>query len=124
MPDERPWADAEANEEPPARFADDVFYRALAAQPRRRLLSYLLDREQCSIEELVDVLCGWETTSSRMVDSERAHQVHIELVHNHLPLLEAAGLLQYDPSDGEVVAEPLAAPVGELIRRSVQAETN
>jgi len=35
--------------------------------------------EQCSVDDLVDVLCGWETVDTRMVSPDRAEQLDIEL---------------------------------------------
>lgn len=105
----------------PAQFGDDAFYRALAAQPRRRVLAHLLAHEECSVEELADVLCGWETGEG-MVPPERHEEVHIGLVHSHLPRLEAAGLAAFDPDERTVTAVPLPEPVEQLLRYSVAAE--
>lgn len=106
----------------PSLFADDELYRALAARPRRRLLAHLLAREQCSLEELVDVLAGWETEPGAPVGPERAEQVRTDLFHHHLPRLEEAGLLSWDRERDTVSAEPLEEPVAELVRTSVRAE--
>jgi hypothetical protein len=106
----------------PSLFADDELYRALAARPRRRLLAHLLACEQCSLEELVDVLAGWETDPGTTVGPERARQVRTALLHHHLPQLEDAGLLTYDRERDAVRAESLEQPVADLVRTSVQAE--
>ncbi|AEN05657.1 hypothetical protein Halar_1956 [halophilic archaeon DL31] len=106
----------------PNRFADNGFFRALAAQPRRRTLAYLLSTEQCSVDDLVDVLCGWETVDTRMVSPDRAEQLDIELIHVHLPALEQAGLIDYDSAGREVALKPLAESVKRLIQQSVEAE--
>lgn len=111
-----------AGEAVPSLFADDEFFLALAARPRRRLLAHLLTRERCSIEELVDVLSGWETDPGTTVDPERARRVRVALHHRHLPRLEDAGFLSYDRERDEVTIEPLAQPVADLVRTSVRAE--
>lgn len=121
MVDEGHEREVEAGELPD-RFADDRFYRALAAQPRRRTLGHLLACDRCTVDELVDVLCGWEATTDRVVGPERALQYRIELIHRHLPVLEAAGLVSYDRSTDEVAVEPLAESVERLVRRSIEAE--
>ncbi len=109
-----------AEAEVPAQFDDDEFYRALAAQPRRRVLAHLLGREQCSVEELADVLCGWESEEG-MVSPERHREVRIALVHSHLPRLEAAGLVSYDPEAERVTTVSLPGSVERLFQYSVLA---
>ena len=106
----------------PTRFGDDDFYRALTAQPRRRLLAYLLTHKQCPIDELVDVLCGWESVTNTHVDADEKEMIQTELHHAHLPTLEDAGLLTYNRSDEMVTVESLEQPVKRLIWQSVQAE--
>ncbi len=106
----------------PERFADDQFYQALAERRRRRILAHLLSCKRCPVEELVDVLCGWEAATSRTVDSSQAERLRIELTHHHLPLLEEAELLSYDRDADEVTVESLSESVEQLIRRSVEAE--
>jgi len=110
-----------ADVEVPTQFGDDAFYRALAARPRRRVLAHLLAREECSVEELADVLCGWETGEG-MVSPERHEEAHVGLVHSHLPRLEAAGLVSFDPSEGTVTALSVPEPVERLVEYGVVAE--
>ena len=116
-PDEDPQPDARKSEAP-GRFAENRFYQALSVQTRRRVLAHLLTRDHCT----VDVLVGWEVTTSPMVDSARAEQLRIGLVHRHLPLLEEAALISYDRASGEVAIEPLSQPVEQLIQQSIEAE--
>lgn len=120
-PDDDPESDIRRGEVP-ERFAEDQFYQALAAQHRRRILAHLLTCGTCTLEELVDVLSGWEATTSRVVDSTQVEQLRVELVHSHLPLLEEADLLGYDRSADEITIEPLSQPVERLIRQSIEAE--
>jgi len=120
-PDDDAQSDVRASEVP-ERFADDQFYQALAERRRRRILAHMLACDRCTVEELVDVLCGWEAATSRTVDASAVEQLHIELGHRHLPQLEEAGLLRYDRDAGEVIAESLSAPVEQLVRRSIEAE--
>lgn len=122
MDDRTRLLEESADVEVPAQFGDDAFYRALAAQPRRRVLAHLFARGECSVEELADVLSGWETGSG-MVSPERHHEIRIGLVHSHLPRLEAAGLASFDPEDGTVTANPVPEPVEQLLQYSVVAGT-
>lgn len=119
---EDPHTGSEQHEAPPSLFAEDQFYRALTARQRRRILAHLLSCERCTVQELVDVLCGWEAATSRTVDSTQAEQLRIELTHRHLPLLEEADLLDYDRDADEVTLEPLPDPVERLVRQSIAAE--
>lgn len=104
------------------RFADDGFYRALAEQPRRYVLSYLLNRGGCSVEELADVLGGWESTTDSILSPERREQIRLELEHNHLPHLDDRGLLTYDRAEQRVTVADLDAEVKALLHRSIEAE--
>jgi DNA-binding transcriptional ArsR family regulator len=96
------------------------FYRVLASQERRRLLSLLLDGEERCVEEVATLLVGWDAsttgTAKGPTDRERAH---LRLVHAHLPMLEEAGLVTYDPERGTVRMESLAAETIDRLERSV-----
>lgn len=119
---EGPNSGSKQDETPPTLFADDQFYQALADRRRRRILAHLFSCGRCTVEELVDVLCGWEAATSRTVDSSQAEQLRLELTHRHLPLLEDAALLSYDRDTDEVSIETLSELVEQLVRRSVEAE--
>lgn len=114
--------DRSAEGEPPPRFADDRFYRALASQHRRRVLQYLLEENDSTVEEIATVLSGWEaTTTATMQTPADRSEVLIDLTHNHLPRLADAGLVAYDPDTGSVRLESLHPQVEGLIRRSAGA---
>ena len=114
---------AAAEREAPPRLADDSFYRALADRRRRRLLSVLLDQEQRTVEELATVITGWDTTDTGgMATPEDRDAVLTSLIHVHLPLLAAAGLIEYDRAQGRVQLESLEPAVDALITRSIEAE--
>jgi DNA-binding transcriptional ArsR family regulator len=104
-------------------FSDDRLYRALAAKPRRRLLYLLLERGECSVEEVATVLTGWEATETgtmgSVADRER---IRTALDHVHLPLLADVGLVTYDRQRGTVEAEPVDPFLEELIGRGVDTE--
>jgi DNA-binding transcriptional ArsR family regulator len=102
--------------------ADDEFYAALSATPRRRVLGYLLEHEECSVEELADGLCGWETVTETVVSPERRREVHIALYHVHLPVLSDADLVTYDPEEGHVSIGDLSPSARDLVRRGIEAE--
>ena len=103
---------------------DDRLYRALASRPRRRLLYYLSDIERATVDELADVLVGWETSQRGGMATEAARdRTETELRHSHLPTLADAGLVTYDRQTGRVECAPLDTAVSDLLTRSVAAET-
>lgn len=104
-------------------ISDDQFYRALASRQRRRLLFYLLDGEERTIEEIATVLTGWTASESgSMQTADDREQVHIELIHSHLPVLDEVGLISHDSDRGVVRIEPLDPAVEELIASSVESK--
>lgn len=111
-----------AEGEPPPRFADDRFFRALASRRRRRALRYLLEENDTTVEEIATVLSGWEaTTTATMQTPADRSEIRIDLTHNHLPRLADAGLVEYDRDTGSVRLASLHPQVAALIRRSARA---
>jgi len=109
--DETPW------------LADDQFYRALASTRRRRLLSFVIEHSDSTVDELATVLAGWETTETGTMATDEDHnRITLELVHSHLPLLEDLGLVEYDADTGVVRVDDVDAAVEDLITRSIEAE--
>jgi DNA-binding transcriptional ArsR family regulator len=105
------------------RLAEDQFYRALASPHRRRLLYYLSENGESTVEDLTSVLSGWEaTTTGTMHTSSDRSEILSQLLHNHLPRLADARLIDYDAHAGTVQLEPLHPRTTEVIRQSVQAE--
>ena len=66
------------------------------------------------------LLVGWDAsetgTAKGPADRERAH---LRLVHAHLPMLEEAELVTYDPEHGTVRMESLAAETIDRLERNV-----
>lgn len=107
----------------PPRLANEQFYRALAPPPRRRLLYYLLAEKESTVDELATVLSGWRaTTTGTMHTTADRSEIRLTLVHNHLPRLAEAGLIDYDPYGGSVQIESLHPRVTTIIRQSIEAE--
>lgn len=112
-----------AAEDLPPRLAEDRFYRALASSHRRRLLYYLLEHEERTVEELASVLSGWEATETGTMHTAADRSgIRLQLLHNHLPQLADAGLIAYDPDGDTVRLESLHPRVTQLIRQSAEAE--
>jgi len=107
-----------------SRLADDQFYRALASTQPRRILYYLLANGESTTEELASVLSGWEvtTTTATMHTPADRSAILIQLVHQHLPLLADADLVDYDRDDSTVQIHSLHTRVESLIQQSIEAE--
>lgn len=86
----------------------------LAERDRRIVLYYLRKHESASLETLADLVAGW-TEAGPGPDRSVAHDdVRIGLHHVHLPTLDAAGLVDYDPDEGRVAFGGLS-PIGETV---------
>lgn len=121
--DQRPGGQRDAESVDVPRLSDDKFYRALASTQRRRLLFYLLDGEERTVEKVATVLTGWQTAdSSGMRTPEDRTRVSIQLVHRDLPLLAETGLISYDDDRGHLRIEPLDPVVEDLLVASVESE--
>lgn len=115
--------DERGRDELSSRLADDEFWGALAGQPRRRVLTYLLDVGEAPVAELAEVLGGWEASEGTAVPPERYERFRIALVHSHLPRLDEADLVDYDRENRLVAPTDLEEPVRKLILDSVAAES-
>ncbi|WP_262178195.1 DUF7344 domain-containing protein [Haloarcula laminariae] len=116
-------ARGESSGGPPPRLADDEFYRALSSRRRRRVLAVLLDRGECSRDELATMLAGWESTrTGGMATRDDRERILLDLHHTHLPTLVDSDLVAYDRDRGTVTLDTLETETRALIHRSVEAE--
>jgi hypothetical protein len=100
----------------------DELYRMLADERRRRVLRHLLEHEETTMRELVDVVVGWQASTGAVVGPEEHERVAISLHHVHLPLLDQSGLLCYDPGTGAVRFGSPPEAVRQLIRLTYWSE--
>lgn len=113
----------ELGSESSPRLSDDQLYRALASGQRRRLLCFLLEKGETTLDELTTVLIGWRATEQGTMGTRaEREQVEIRLRHVHLPLLADVGLVTYDRESGTIDITALETEVSELVRRSVDRE--
>jgi len=91
---------------------DDLF-TALASSKRRRLLAVLPTKSAMTLDELTDILVGWQSAADGPAGPDEWAKVKIELVHAHLPLLADAGLVTYE--DEEIARTTYPEPVEELV---------
>lgn len=100
----------------PLAGIDDEVFLALADRSRRLALYYLRDRRRVDVGTLADVVTGWSDAGRRGTTTrDDRDQVLVALRAQHLPLLSAAGLVDYDEAAGTVEVERLAGPVRTLL---------
>lgn len=97
---------------------DDLF-QILSRADRRRALCYLVFRESAALEELADVVAGWQATteSAEIATAEDRRRVLSALTHSHVPRLVDAGVVAYDEGRGVVriaTDDPLLADAVEF----------
>ena len=71
----------------------------LLSDPRRRfVVSYLQDHRRAKLDELADVVTGWEESrrGDAIATREKRDAVAVALHHVDLPKLAAWGVLEYD----------------------------
>lgn len=106
-----------------AADVDEAVLRALATRQQRYALYYMLDHERATLGELADVLSGWQAVTDRTVTTAADHSsLRIGLYHTHLPRLDDAGLVAFDPTERVVDRAPLSADQRELIEAARAAE--
>lgn len=103
-----PTTDSEA---PGSIEAVDQLYRSMADHRRRITVRVLEDRGSMDLQALADEIAAREPGES---DTET---IEISLVHKHLPVLEEAGIVEYEADAGSVATQcevsellPLADP--------------
>jgi DNA-binding transcriptional ArsR family regulator len=105
------------------RLSDDRLYRALASTQRRRLLCFLLDNDEATVDELATVLTGWNAADRGTMGTKEEHKnLSMALEHVHLPLLADVGMVSYDRQNHTASVESLLPEVRDLIRRSIDRE--
>ncbi len=87
----------------------DTVFEILSDRSRRRLLIALLERDFRD--------GGGETVSiGEIVGDGNSDRLEINLVHNHLPKLEYAGLIEWDREANEMRRGPRFEDVGPMLR--------
>lgn len=95
--------DPTGSEAVPMRYSFETVLE-LVSSPRRRTLLYNLmsqPTEEISLDQLVEEVYKTDRALPIRVPPSR-EKVRIKFVHVHLPMLEAAGIIQYD-ADSEII---------------------
>ena len=83
----------------------DSACRALAATERRAILNYLLSTDAGAADfEALARYVELQQNGDTEADTDSLGMVILELIHQHLPHLEAAGLIDFDSRTETVVA--------------------
>lgn len=98
---ERPSQSADADR---ASERLDEIFDVLRSGRRRRLLYYLQDMEgtETTLERAVRAVDAFDFSIATRVDLPRRQAIRLSLAHDHLPRLDAAGVLEYDHRSGNV----------------------
>lgn len=79
-----------------ARMDTDTRYRVLASEERRIVLDTLEGTTSVSLDTLASEV------TERNRDTNTEEQAKIALVHQHLPMLSDAGVVEFDRETGDV----------------------
>ncbi|WP_224268389.1 DUF7344 domain-containing protein [Haloprofundus salinisoli] len=99
-----------------ATTVDDEMFAVLSDEHRRFALYALLQFQRLTIEELTDIVTGWTNADGwRGVTSDERDTVLSMLYHNHVPMLEDAGYVEYDTDTKELSLAALPASLYDLV---------
>lgn len=94
--------DERGDRSPPAGDVNEVF-DALRNRWRRYALYYLEEEGEAGLPELVSHVVAYDHgTDPDDVSIEEVQRVYLEFYHQHLPLLESIGVVEYSDDDGQV----------------------
>lgn len=92
-----------------AELSADVAFDLLSDRDRRTIVSHLLDQNaSVSLDDLVDAVAAAIESVDEPPSRDR---IRVALVHNHLPRLDDAGIIEYHLDSEQV--EPLS-PIDDL----------
>lgn len=108
-----------------SRQPPDRVFQALAASSRREILAILLDRSTpASEQDIAARVRAINQSETQKPATAGADSTHTELIHTHLPLLEDAGLIQWDHDDTTVDSAPHPAFDDPRFRLLLEAEAD
>lgn len=103
----------------------DTILDVLSDSYRRRILYYLRERGETSVEQLTTVLTGWSNareSGQEVATPERRRRVAILLYHHHLPMLADCGVVDYDRDAATVELEAVSDRLAAYLDISLEME--
>lgn len=92
----------------------DRAFDALSNTRRRRMLLCLKEHRDVSLADLAELVAEDEYDRNIVgIDGTEVTEIYMTLYHNHLPVLEAAGLIEYDQEEDFVRFREEATPILE-----------
>lgn len=101
----------------------DALIRALAAEPRRMVYTYLAEHDAAAITELTDVVVGWSRARGRTADACNWDDTCTALHHRHLPVLDDAGVITYDADQQTATLASLSPATTEVLETITDLDT-
>ncbi|WP_436926549.1 DUF7344 domain-containing protein [Halosimplex amylolyticum] len=98
-------------------------FGALSHRYRRIVLYYLREHETATLDVLVDLVTGWVQAGPGPDESVDHAEVRAQLHHVHLPTLDSAALVEYDPDAGTVSRCEYSAAAGEILDAALESDT-
>ncbi|WP_459191765.1 DUF7344 domain-containing protein [Halosimplex sp. J119] len=96
---------------------------ALAHRDRRIVCYYLREHETATVDRLVDLVAGWIEAGPGPNESVDRTSVRAGLHHVHLPTLDSAGLVEYEPDAGSVAFVKCSPGADEIVDAAFEADT-
>jgi hypothetical protein len=99
----------------------DELFEMLSHPGRRYVLSYLLQEDDSiPTQELIEHVLSKTDPPSDLTEPQFRGQVAARLHHTHLPRLDAANLIAYDPDNQVVARTPHTQSVEPLLELALQ----
>lgn len=104
--------------QPAPDTVDDTFH-VLRDRERRYALYFLLEHETASLETIADVVTGWTLASESGTAGRAAREeVHLNLIHRHVPMMVDAGVVAYDGETDTLSLDPCPATTRSFVQRA------
>ncbi|MEF8828067.1 MAG: transcriptional regulator [Haloarcula sp.] len=101
----------------------DALIRALSAEPRRMIYAYLAEHDSAPLEELTDVVVGWSRARGRDTEDGSWDDTRTALHHRHLPVLDDAGVITYNPDQRTATLASLSPSTAEVLATITELDT-
>ena len=104
----------------------DATFALLSDARRRFVLAYLQDHRRATLDELADVVTGWEESrrGDAIATPKKRDQIAVRLHHVGLPKLAAAGVIEYDHRLKLAEFVGLSGPMADILAAAGGTETN